>query len=114
MFFMFPNYFILPQYGNALVYRVRPNGTDPESCLFELWSLTIPAAGEETPRAVRQGPFAPDDTDHWPRIPLQDFSNIGRQQRGVHSQGFDGLRLSHTYEAGIVNMHRQLDRYLAS
>ncbi len=114
MFFMFPNYFILPQYGNALVYRVRPNGTDPESCLFELWSLTIPAAGDEIPRAVRQGPFAPDDADHWPRIPLQDFSNIGRQQRGIHSQGFDGLRLSHTYEAGIVNMHRQLDRYLAS
>jgi hypothetical protein len=45
---------------------------------------------------------------------LQDFSNIGRQQRGVHSHGFDGPRLSHTYEAGIVNMHRELDRYLAS
>ena len=29
MFFMFPNYFVLPQYGNALVYRVRPNGTTP-------------------------------------------------------------------------------------
>jgi phenylpropionate dioxygenase-like ring-hydroxylating dioxygenase large terminal subunit len=112
MFFLFPNYFILPQYGNALVYRVRPHGSDPESCLFELWSLTIPATGEQTPRAVRQGPFAPDDADHWPRIPLQDFSNIGRQQRGVHSRGFDGLRLSRTYEGGIVNMHRQLDRYL--
>ncbi len=44
MFFLFPNFFVLPQYGNALVYRVRPNGDDPESCLFELWSLTIPAA----------------------------------------------------------------------
>ncbi len=114
VFFLFPNYFVLPQYGNALVYRVRPNGGDPESCLFELWSLTIPAAGDPIAQPVRQGPFAPDDADHWPRIPLQDFSNIGRQQRGVHSQGFDGLRLSHTYEAGIVNMHRQLDRYLAS
>ncbi len=66
------------------------------------------------PRPTLQGPFAPDDVDHWPRIPLQDFSNIGRQQRGLHSRSIDGLRLSHTYEAGITNMHRQLDRYLAS
>ena len=93
---------------------MRPHGNDPESCLFELWSLTIPAGGHQPSRPVLQGPFAPDDTDHWPRIPLQDFSNIGRQQRGVHSLGFLGPRLSHTYEAGIVNMHRELDRYLAS
>jgi phenylpropionate dioxygenase-like ring-hydroxylating dioxygenase large terminal subunit len=114
VFYVFPNYFVLPQYGNALVYRVRPNGDDPESCIFELWSLTIPAAGDDIPRPALGGPFAPDDADHWPRIPLQDFSNIERQQRGVHSQSFDGPRLSHTYEAGIINMHRELDRYLAS
>ncbi|HEX3980406.1 MAG TPA: SRPBCC family protein, partial [Acidimicrobiales bacterium] len=103
----------LPQYGNALVYRSRPNGNDPESCIFELWSLTIPAAGDVVPRPIRQGPFAPDDTEHWPRIPLQDFSNIGRQQRGIHSSSVDALRLSRTYEGGITNMHRHLDRYLA-
>jgi len=114
VFFAFPNYFVLPQYGNALVYRVRPHGDDPGSCLFELWSLTIPAEGDEAPRPTLEGPFAPDDADHWPRIPLQDFSNIGRQQRGVQSLSVDGLRLSHTYEAGITNMHRELDRYLAT
>jgi len=114
MFFMFPNYFVLPQYGNALVYRARPNGDDPESCRFEVWSISIPAADDEVPRPTRQGPFAPDDADHWPRIPLQDFSNIGRQQRGLHTRGFDGLLLSHTYEGGITNMHHELDRYLAS
>jgi hypothetical protein len=114
MFFLFPNYFVLPQYGNALVYRSRPYDNDPEQCLFELWSITIPAAGDTVRRPVMQGPFAPDDTEHWPRIPLQDFSNIGRQQKGVRTLGFDGPRLSHTYEAGIVAMHRELDRYLAS
>jgi nitrite reductase/ring-hydroxylating ferredoxin subunit len=113
VFYLFPNYFVLPQYGNALVYRVRPHGDDPESCLFELWSLSIPAAGDHVPRPTRQGPFAPDDAEHWPRIPLQDFSNIGRQQRGIHSRSVDRTRLSHTYEGGIANMHRELDRYLA-
>ena len=114
VFFVFPNYFVLPQYGNALVYRVRPHGTDPESCLFELWSLSIPAEWDEVAPPERQGPFAPDDADHWPAIPLQDFSNIERQQRGLHSRGFEGPRLSHRYEAGITNMHHELDRYLSS
>jgi hypothetical protein len=113
MFYLFPNYFVLPQYGNALVYRSRPHGDDPESCLFEVWSISIPAARDVVPRPVLQGPFAPDDAEHWPRIPLQDFSNIGRQQRGIHSRSIDALRLSRTYEHGIENMHRQLDRTLA-
>ncbi len=114
VFFVFPNFFVLPQYGNALVYRSRPNGADPESCRFELWSLSIPARGDDTPRPTLGGPYAPDDADHWPRIPRQDFSNIGRQQRGIHSLSIDGMRLSHTYEAGIANMHEHLDSYLAS
>ncbi len=94
VFFVFPNYFVLPQFGNALVYRVRPDGDDPESCTFELCSISLPAAGDPVTRPRVAGPFAPDDTAHWPRIPLQDFSNIGRQQLGVHSQGFEGMRLS--------------------
>jgi hypothetical protein len=114
MFFHFPNYFVLPQYGNALCYRSRPIGDDPEACLFELWSISIPAEGEPVRRPVPEGPYGPDDTEHWPRIPLQDFSNIERQQRGVHTLGFDGPRLSHDYERGITTMHRELDRYLAS
>ncbi len=68
MFFAFPNYFVLPQYGNALVYRSRPDGDDPESCLFEVWSITIPAAGDAAPatrargtlRTGRPRPLAPD------------------------------------------------------
>ena len=36
--FCFPHYFLLPTYGSASSYRIRPLG--PEECLFELWSLT--------------------------------------------------------------------------
>jgi hypothetical protein len=67
-----------------------------------------------SPRATPEGPYAPDDAGHWPRIPLQDFSNIGRQQRGIHSRSIDSIRLSHVYEGGIEAMHRELDRYLAT
>jgi hypothetical protein len=65
-------------------------------------------------RPSRLGPFGPDDATVWPTIPLQDFSNIERQQRGIHTLGFDRMRLSDRYEGGILNMHRELDRYLFS
>jgi phenylpropionate dioxygenase-like ring-hydroxylating dioxygenase large terminal subunit len=110
VFFIFPHYFVLPQYGNALTYRFRPLG--PEQCLLELWSITIPGSGEEVRRPVMEGPFSPDDADHWPLIPSQDFSNITRQQRGLHNRTFGGLRLSARYECGIGHMHREVDRYL--
>ncbi len=112
VFYVFPHYFVLPQYGNALTYRFRPLD-DAEHCLMELWSITIPAAGEDFGPPTRQGPFAPDDAEHFPWIPLQDFSNIVRQQRGVHNRGFRGSRISPVHEVGILNLHREIDRYLA-
>jgi len=114
MFFLFPNYFVLPQYGNALVYRSRPHGLDAERCLFELWSISLFPEGEEPARPEPLGPFRPDDTEAWPPIPLQDFSNIERQQRGLHSRACRGMRLSGRYEGGIANMHQELDRYLVA
>jgi phenylpropionate dioxygenase-like ring-hydroxylating dioxygenase large terminal subunit len=113
VFYVFPNFFILPQYGNALVYRSRPDGDDPESCYFELWSVTIPPAHERPGKPELGGVFDPDDTTAWPLIPLQDFSNIERQQRGLHTVGFERMRLSQDYETGITNMHQELDRYLS-
>ena len=113
VFFVFPHYFVLPQYGNALCYRFRPVVGEPERCLMELWCLTIPAAGENFGRLVVQGPYAPEDPAHWPTIPMQDFSNITRQQKGLHNRTFGKSRISHVYEVGIVHMHREIDRFLA-
>jgi phenylpropionate dioxygenase-like ring-hydroxylating dioxygenase large terminal subunit len=112
VFFVFPHYFVLPQYGNALCYRFRPLGA--ERCLMELWSVSIPAEGASVGRPAMQGPFAPDDIAHWPQIPMQDFNNITRQQRGMHNRSFSMTRLSHKYEVGIAHMHQEVDRYLSS
>ena len=53
------------------------------------------------------------DTENWGLIPRQDFSNIERQQRGLHSLSFTELRLATEWERAISNMHEELDRYLA-
>lgn len=108
--YCFPHYFLLPTYGSASSYRIRPLG--PEECLFELWSLTRFPPGVEPPPIRTPVPMAPDDP-RWPPIPTQDFSNLPRQQRGLHTQGFEFMRLSNQMEGLIGNYQRLIDGYLA-
>ena len=107
--FAFPHYFILPTYGSASSYRIRPLG--PEECLFELWSLTRFPEGETPPAIKTPEPWAYNDP-RWPPIPTQDFSNLPRQQRGLHTKGFEFMRLSNKAEGLISNYHRLIDGYL--
>ncbi len=111
--FVFPNFFILPAFGNAMAYRVRPYEDDPEKCLFEVWSLTFYPKGAEPPPPVLEGRFDHDDPEGWRQVPLQDFSNIKRQQQGMRNPAFEAMRLSDRYERNISNLHVEIDRYLA-
>ena len=108
--FCFPHYFLLPQYSSASSYRIRPLG--PEETLFEIWSLTRYPEVDERPRPMPPVPMAPDDP-RWPQIPGQDFSNLPRQQLGLHSEGFEYMRLSRDHEGLIGNYQRLIDGYLA-
>lgn len=106
----FPNYFVLPMYSSASSYRFRPLG--PEETLMEIWSLTRCAEGE-----ARTAPEPPDvwecDDPRWPPIPAQDYSNLPRQQKGLHAHGFEYMRLSAGLEAHISNFERAIDGFLA-
>jgi hypothetical protein len=55
---------------------------------------------------------APDDPS-WPAIPAQDFSNLPRQQKGLHAKGFEYMRLSNQVEGLISNFERVIDGFLA-
>ena len=108
--FCFPHYFLLPTYGSASSYRIRPLG--PEECLFELWSLTRYPDGQDPPPIKTPTPMEWNDP-RWPPIPAQDFSNLPRQQRGLRTKGFDYMRLSDQMEGLIGNNHKLIDGYLA-
>ncbi len=108
--YCFPHFFLLPTYSSASSYRIRPTG--PETCLFELWSLKRYAPDEEPPRPPRPTPMPPDDP-RWPPIPGQDYSNLPKQQKGLHTKGFEYMRLSNQVEGMIGNYHRLIDGYLA-
>jgi phenylpropionate dioxygenase-like ring-hydroxylating dioxygenase large terminal subunit len=105
--FMFPHYFLLPSFSSFASYRARPLG--PETCLFEIWSLTLFPEGQE-PEVPREVTIL--DPDKFPPIPRQDFSNIPRQQLGLHAPGFEFMRLGHNIEGMISNYQRIIDLYL--
>jgi phenylpropionate dioxygenase-like ring-hydroxylating dioxygenase large terminal subunit len=106
----FPHYFVLPMYSSASSYRFRPLG--PEETLMELWSLTRFPEGEGPGIPTPPEPWEPDDP-RWPRIPAQDFSNLPRQQKGLHAKGFEFMRLSSGLEGHISNFERTIDGFLA-
>lgn len=108
--FMFPHYFVLPSITSFSAYRIRPLG--PESCYFEIWSLTTFPEGQE-PDPVLEPTVLPYDSPDFPPIPRQDYSNIPIQQQGMHADGFEFMRLSKTMEGLISNYQRILDGHLA-
>jgi phenylpropionate dioxygenase-like ring-hydroxylating dioxygenase large terminal subunit len=110
MGYCFPNSFILPMYSSATAYRFRPLG--PEETLMEIWSLTRFPRGEERPRPVPPEAWECDD-ERWPPIPTQDFSNLPRQQKGLHAKGFEYMRLSEQLEGGLSNFERTVDGFLS-
>jgi nitrite reductase/ring-hydroxylating ferredoxin subunit len=109
MGYCFPHFFVLPMYSSASSYRFRPLG--PEETLMEIWSLTRFPEGEEPPRLEPPEVWDHDDK-RWPPIPAQDFSNLPRQQRGLHAKGFEYMRLSEQIEGHIGNLHRTVDGFL--
>ena len=110
MGYCFPHFFVLPMYSSASSYRFRPLG--PEETLMEIWSLTRFPEGATPPHLDVPEPWACDDP-RVPPIPTQDFSNLPRQQQGLHARGFEYMRLAEQIEGHISNYHRLIDGFLA-
>jgi phenylpropionate dioxygenase-like ring-hydroxylating dioxygenase large terminal subunit len=108
--FMFPHFFLLPFFSAMASYRIRP--LTPETCYFEIWSL-IPMAEDDPRPRVTKPTILPHDSQEFPEIPRQDYSNLPLQQLGLHAQGFEFMRLSGKIEGLISNYQRLIDGYIA-
>jgi phenylpropionate dioxygenase-like ring-hydroxylating dioxygenase large terminal subunit len=110
-YFIFPNVELHVLSFGAWMFRTRPIDDDPESMIFDMWYFHKVPDGMETP--------PPAEHIHVPNgetcgaVMDQDFRQVEVQQRGFHSAGFKGLRLS-TMETRISHMHDVLDRYINS
>ncbi len=108
--FIFPHFFLLPTFGAMSSYRIRP--LTAETCFYEIWSLGFRPDGEEfdTPSHPTVLPYNSQD---FPEVPRQDYSNLPIQQLGLHAGKFTHMRLSREHEGTISNNHRLIDGYLA-
>lgn len=107
---LFPNTVVIHGPTFALCYRARPDGHDPHSCIFEVYTLErFPEGHEPRPENIHKPEI---DEASWRKVLCQDFSNMGAVQRGLRSRGFDVARPSPKEEAAIVNFHQVLADYL--
>jgi len=109
---VFPNtVFLHSSVDGVLWYRARPNGDNPESCIFDIWSLVRYAPGAEPPLKRE---FYKDWHDcSWGQILTQDFINLEKMQRGMKSMGFKGLRTNPVQEQAVSNFHRALYEFIS-
>lgn len=107
---IFPNLVFLHQPTNVLFYRARPNGDDPDSCIFEINVMERFGEGAEPGAEVEVG--SDWNSVDWGLILEQDFQNMGEVQKGMKSQGFRGARPNPVQERIISNFHRVLHHYL--
>src|SRR5262249_31755032 len=78
---IFPNMVILFAHTFVLGYRARPNGDDPNSCVFEVYALERYPEGQE-PKTEWE--FLPEPTeDNWLLVLTQDFNNMAPVQKGM-------------------------------
>jgi nitrite reductase/ring-hydroxylating ferredoxin subunit len=113
---IFPNLVILMQPDAALVYRVRPNGADVGTCIFDVWSLQRYAPGAE-PKLNRRVYHGENDWHHIGDVSpvlVQDFSNMAAVQRGMMSEAFAGCRINPLQESMIRNHHQVLREYFSA
>ncbi len=109
--YWFPNV-VGPIYpGSAILFRIRPNGLDPDSCIKDTWVLEWPDA-DRPPRALRKRFYEQWRDRDWGEVTTQDYENMEPVQQGMRSDGYTGLRLNPRQESNVLAMHRAIDRYL--
>jgi hypothetical protein len=97
--------------GSVLAFRSRPHATDPEICIFDVWTAFWANENE--------GPLPEPAPAEWKDLSVdslgpvldQDFANIPKVQKGLHAHN---LRTSTLVdgELRIAHFHQTLQRYI--
>lgn len=105
---VFPNMTLLANADHLTVMTSHP-GADPDhgELVMFLWTRMPPGAPRAKPVDVRMGA----DEANPGLVLTQDISVLAGLQRGLHQPGFTHLTLSNE-ERRVINLHRNLERYL--
>ncbi len=110
---IFPNITVLVFADMMQVVRARPGGSVTDAFMDAMSFERRPAQNG----ASRTKPMFDLELEADGELPLglvlnQDLANFARSQKGLHQPGFTELVVSESEECRIVNLHRNLDRWL--
>jgi phenylpropionate dioxygenase-like ring-hydroxylating dioxygenase large terminal subunit len=110
-YLIFPGLVFNTHAGGFLLFRVRPHAHDPDRCWFDVWRFAWPDERvahppKAEPRWVDQGAAS------FGQVLDQDFENLPRVQRGLHSSSLPFVTLS-SQEVRVAHVHTVVDEYLA-
>ena len=107
-FRFFPNQ-IGPIAGNSYgLFRSRPNGDDPNSCIWDMMFMFQYAEGEEPETEYETIDWRDHPVDKMPETFLQDWKTTPLYQAGMHSWALRGCRFN-KQEANALHTHKLLD-----
>lgn len=108
-----PNVSLVPgTKSGTVVMRTRPNGDDPNSCIFDVGAmLRFPADKPPVYDHVMLNDWR-DEAKEMPLILVQDFGQVELVQKGMKSKNFKFSRMNPEQERQITNMHRLIERYV--
>ena len=115
---LFPNMVPWGGYGLPIVYRYRPDGNNPESCIVDMMLLIpLPPGVERPPPAPVHWIEGPDWREAAELGPLggvfnQDMANVERQQKGMKTGRKPGVSLGLYQEVRIRHHAQTLTSYL--
>lgn len=120
-YFVFPNFYVFAGPRTNAVYRFRPDGNDPDSCIAEVLLLALsPKEGTPRPapapvRWLKEGETFSDITEIGLLGPVfdQDFANLPHIQKGLKTTRKE-MVLGRYQDNRIRHYHQILDAWMES
>lgn len=116
---LFPNVVLFGGLGSPLFYRAKPDGDDPQSCLFEVMLLLPVAPGAPKPPPMKKRWLEPHEK--WSDVPELSFFGgvldedqeiMPRVQRGLRAARKPGISPALYQESRIRHFRRTLEQYV--
>lgn len=118
-YFVFPNFVPWGGFFQTIVYRFRPNGNDPDSCLMEVMLLSLTPRNKKAPPPAKYRFLEP--LEPWTdakelgllgAVFEQDMANLPYVQKGLKAARKPGITLGNYQESRIRHLHHTLASYL--
>lgn len=116
----FPNFHLWGGFAQKICYRFRPVGRNHEQTLMEVMLFQLAPEGEKPEPAPYRllGPDEPwaeaTELNYLSGIYDQDQANLGPLQAGLRTLGDGDLQFARYGDMRGRNLHRMIDRYIAS